>query len=198
MKSIFKQYVATNQIKNIPTYSLSQDPLELHFGKVRSKNGFNDNPNVQQYEAANRSIVAIGFVLNSKDGNCVPLKQASHSISKILEVSSRQKKTYSDENSNEFELALTGAEALYNCDFNEVDLGILQVALGTISIVHIANIIESNIKNRFNQFYCAGCVDVFNDEKVENAFLNSKFHQKPCKSTYDICWKYFERTTILN
>lgn len=47
---IYKEYVEeTKMLKQISTYSFSQDHLELFHGKLRARNGHNDNPNVVQF-----------------------------------------------------------------------------------------------------------------------------------------------------
>lgn len=55
--SMFKELVEENQIFTcLPTYHLSQDVLEMFFGKIRSCCGFNNNPNADQFKGAYRKI----------------------------------------------------------------------------------------------------------------------------------------------
>ena len=39
------------------TYKFNQDHIELLFGGIRAKGGFNNNPTVAQFEAAYKSII---------------------------------------------------------------------------------------------------------------------------------------------
>lgn len=54
IKSIYDMYVEPGLIKSLPTFRLSQDPLESLFGRIRTLNGNNDNPNVTQFTSAFR------------------------------------------------------------------------------------------------------------------------------------------------
>lgn len=55
------------------------------------------------------------------------------------------------------------------------------------SIAHVANVIENKISSLGN-WYCSECVNVFNqNEKVQNAFLSSKYAGNPCLDTVKIC-----------
>lgn len=57
-------------MRYLPTYRLSQDPLEVFFGTLRRRLGCNDNPNVAQLAYSVRAVLC--FKLSSaKNGNCV-------------------------------------------------------------------------------------------------------------------------------
>lgn len=50
IKAMYKELVEENELlKCLPTYHLSQDKLELFFGKIRSCCGHNNNPNADQF-----------------------------------------------------------------------------------------------------------------------------------------------------
>lgn len=69
--SLYTEYVEEKKLlKSIPTYSLSQDPLEIFFGKTRSLNGYNDNPSCQQFQSAYRKLLVHSTVCTSKSANC--------------------------------------------------------------------------------------------------------------------------------
>lgn len=44
-------------LRCLATYRFSQDHLEMHFGKIRTLNGHNDNPNAQQFCSAYRKLL---------------------------------------------------------------------------------------------------------------------------------------------
>ncbi len=50
--SMFETYIQTDILKFLPMYKLSQDHLETFFCAVRSRGGWNNNPNVKQLMAA--------------------------------------------------------------------------------------------------------------------------------------------------
>jgi hypothetical protein len=56
------------------TYKLSQDHLELFFSKIRLRGGFNNNPSVQQFKAAFRSLVLKNCTSPSANANCMSLE----------------------------------------------------------------------------------------------------------------------------
>lgn len=51
-KVLFMQLVQKSTLKYIATYRLSQDHLEIFFGCIRQKGGYNNNPNVLQFKSA--------------------------------------------------------------------------------------------------------------------------------------------------
>lgn len=69
---------------NLPTFSFSQDHLESFFGRIRSRHGFNDNPNVQQFCGAFRRIIVNQEIRSSQSSNC-------QDHLNILTVSSRRR-----------------------------------------------------------------------------------------------------------
>lgn len=79
---MYTRYVETGAIKSLPTYQLSQDPLESLFSRIRSLNGNCDNPPVTQFTSAIRKILLHNEITSSHSANC-----ADHL--KILTVSSR-------------------------------------------------------------------------------------------------------------
>ena len=58
LENLYKYYVKEKKLlKYILTYKLSQDHLELFFGAVRSKGGYNNNPTARQFEAAYKRLL---------------------------------------------------------------------------------------------------------------------------------------------
>lgn len=75
LKVLFSRLVETNVMKYIATYRLSQDHLELFFGCIRQKGGYNNNPNVVQFKSAYKKILNHLELKNNFSGNCVPLEK---------------------------------------------------------------------------------------------------------------------------
>ena len=60
-----------NPFKYLLTYKFSQDHLELLFSCIRSRGGWNNNPNVLQLKYALRSMLMRNAITASKNANCV-------------------------------------------------------------------------------------------------------------------------------
>jgi len=82
------------------SYKLSQDQLEVFFIALRSRGGFNNNPNAIQFKSAYKRLLVRHQVSGSEYGNCSTIDTAS-----ILFVSANQKKSadviYTDTNLEE-------------------------------------------------------------------------------------------------
>lgn len=70
VKSIYDEYIETDKFEKLPTFNLSQDPLESLFSRVRYLNGCNDNPNVEQFMSAMRKLLIQNELISSKHANC--------------------------------------------------------------------------------------------------------------------------------
>ena len=57
--------------KYVLSYKMSQDHLELLFGRIRRMGGYNNNPNVVQLQQAMRRLTLHNFVSPSAAGNCI-------------------------------------------------------------------------------------------------------------------------------
>lgn len=85
LKAIYEECVESGLMQFLPTFSFSQDHVESFFGRIRSMNGYNDNPTVEQFCAAFRRIVINNEITCSEFSNC------EDSLN-ILNVSSRKPK----------------------------------------------------------------------------------------------------------
>ena len=56
-------------------YTFSQDHLELLFSCVRSKNGFNNNPDVRTFKSAMKGILLRVSIIASKHTSCLAFEQ---------------------------------------------------------------------------------------------------------------------------
>lgn len=70
-QSVYHKLIASNTIESLSTFRFSQDPLESLFGRIRSLNGYNDNPNEQQFCSALRKVTVNTEVTCSSFSNCV-------------------------------------------------------------------------------------------------------------------------------
>lgn len=69
-RSIYMELVETNLMNSLPTQMFSQDQLESFFGRIRSMNGCNTNPTVEQFCSAFRRTVVNNDIKCSNNGNC--------------------------------------------------------------------------------------------------------------------------------
>jgi len=83
-----------NGINYLLSYKLSQDHLEVFFSALRSRGGFNNNPNAIQFKSAYKRLFVKHQISGSEYGNCSTINTAS-----LLFVSLNKKK---------------GADAIYN------------------------------------------------------------------------------------
>lgn len=89
MSSIHNLYL--DLVKNGPmdyllTFKLSQDHLETFFGSIRSRHGFNNNPNAIQFRSAYKQLIIHNEVTSPATANCITLDETN-----ILTTSSTSK-----------------------------------------------------------------------------------------------------------
>jgi len=59
-RNMFTQLVEGGQLKYLLTYKTSQDHLEIFFGKIRSRQGCNDNPTADQFSSTYKRLLMHG------------------------------------------------------------------------------------------------------------------------------------------
>lgn len=75
LKILFSRLIDSNIMKYMATYRLSQDHLELFFGCIRQRGGYNNNPNVIQFRAAYKKLLNHLELKSTFRGNCIPLEK---------------------------------------------------------------------------------------------------------------------------
>lgn len=189
MESIYKECVETNFVDQLYTFRFSQDPLESLFGRIRSLNGFNDNPTVQQFCAAIRKIsVNIGLRC-SQSSNCkdsldiltVPSNSRDTSDKARGSIESHpdpdpESDTDDDDCSNSKEDILTKKQ-IEDCEY-------LLDCPEDINVAYVASLIETRIE--IGRFECEDCLSVISDNDKIPVTLKFRKTETPCKSTYQI------------
>lgn len=180
VKSIYTNYVeGTKMLKSLPVFSLSQDHLEGFFGKIRSLNGCNDNPTVQQFSAAYKKLLTHSDIKLSNFSNCED-NIYQQMASDILTVSSKKQNCEQEpmEDENFLDIVST-VHALSESNH-------LVETLSDTSIAFIASKIESKILR--SEINCQQCATVFSEnQKIDKNIAISSSMMKPCKSTFEIC-----------
>ena len=71
----YKSFIACSdpQLSYITTYKMSQDHIELFFGKIRSMGGCNNNPTSKQFSCAYKKLLVHNDIQDVLRGNCLPL-----------------------------------------------------------------------------------------------------------------------------
>lgn len=181
LHNIYTEYILTGEIDELPTYCLSQDPLEIFFGKNRTHYGNNDNPTVEQFMSSYRQILMYSTVLISKDSNCkqdFEYDMELEPFSNILFTTSRRA-TFENKNVDptpeELEEIYATLDRIETVQRNSLT----DAQLSECAISHVAEIIETRLKAK--EPNCEHCKNVF-DEDEEIRSLS-----KPCLSTVKIC-----------
>lgn len=176
LKSIYEEYVITGKIQKIPTFQLSQDPLESFFGRIRSRCGCNDNPTVQQFKSAYRKIlinkeINSSSLANCKDKLCIYFV-ASTSKDKRLEMIDSTNDASGERKENQLEK--------FSANDNLLDI------YSELTICQIASDIEQKILN-IARFDCELRMNVFDEnDKIPSSIIPHAL-SSPCISTVHLC-----------
>jgi len=178
------------------TYRISQDHLEMFFGKIRAMNGNNDNPMPHQFTSAYRKLQLQCDIPVSAFSNVTSLVSSN-----VLTISSFPKRrSMLDKEVDEFRNApqsdfqplvsnsALDAGSVEFLEWEQILAGeYLTDKLQDPGIVFAANIIERKLKT-CDQVYCQWCVKVLEDnEKVNNQMCINVDRDIPCASTYQLC-----------
>lgn len=179
----------------LATYRMSQDHLEMFFCKIRSMNGFNDNPMAQQFISAYRklllqsdvSISGCANVLRRGTSNVLIVTSGSKRLANLEEDVAkhsnqivRHEEVTPSSQSNEDLLELFELELLE-------DNAYLSDNMQDVGVCYIANIIERRLTT-CEQIHCKFCLQVFAiNKKVDNKSCVNIHLGKPCISTYQLC-----------
>lgn len=188
--SMFREYIEEqNLLPYISTYSLQQDVIEMFFGKIRARCGFNNNPNVHQFKGAYRQLCTNIKIQISSFANCRYFDTElpnTHYYSNIMTVSSKRAKFIPNE---AFEDVVEQqkddiVEEVFRLGEIEKNNPLID-NMSNFSIFYAASCIEARIKNK-STFFCNECRNVFDENEKCN--LNSNITiSAPCLHTYEIC-----------
>lgn len=184
-----------DKMTHFRTYALSQDRLELLFGKIRARNGHNDNPNCAQFKGAYRRLLADIEIRPPSSANCMmfdPIDLHTFNIqSNLCSVTSRRPNIdmMSDDtfktNLMQFEENQENLEALSDLVGMRESNHLLD-GFANASIAYASKLIEESILAA--DFHCECCKDVFiENEKLRDPTICLIPTKRPCLSTYNIC-----------
>lgn len=190
LMAMYKKYVEEeNLLKTIPTYYLLQDPVEMFFGRIRSRCGMNNNPNVHQFKGCFRRLLANMKLMSSPNENCRifddDLPDNLH-YSDIYFVSSRKVQNVENDFEEQFENQKDEIlQEITKVDEAESCSELLNLT-SNYTLAYIASSIESKIMN-CPRFYCGNCKSVFDENEKVFGVDFDLIKSKPCKSTFQIC-----------
>lgn len=181
----YTEYVEEDsKISMIPTYSLQQDPLEKFFGRLRARNGFNNNPNIQQFKGAFRRLLCNIEIDAPDTGNCRIFERSlpeDYLFSNVFTVSSKRTNlTFGDIEDAYKEQEEDILKTVFQIDQIEMHDPLLDTATN-YRVAHVAKEIENKIRKRLE---CRDCMGVF---ETESKAIGVGSITMPCKSTFKIC-----------
>lgn len=179
LKSIFNDYVTSGHFGAIPTFNLSQDPLESLFSRVRFLNGNNDNPTVEQFASSIRKLLVQSEFTASERANCkddlnILIVPSTSSVPNSVEP------VLDDELLNKQMIYLSQVKRFCTDD------NVLDQFTGA-TIAYNAGLIEQKVE-QIGRFNCEECEKVFKvNDKLGNDCIKSVKMNTPCISTDLVC-----------
>lgn len=174
------------------TYALSQDHIEIFFGKIRSFHGHNNNPDVVNFQSAYKKLCNSIHVMVPEQSNCRKFQMELSSLtwkSDVYFVSSRRPLLLNNKLDADF-MAKVNAEREKICSdvttLDQMDRTnyLIDDCVGA-SISYVARQIEEKIEN---SFFCDDCKSIFiENDHMSYGFKRYVTKRLPCRSTYYIC-----------
>lgn len=185
--SLYSRFVEGEKImSSLNTYRLSQDHLEMTFGRIRSMNGCNDNPTSIQFQSALRKLLHKCDIRISSSSNVAIIGCASN----VLTVTSRRAQLYDDlgaylpDQTTDVQDVVDDDE-LHTLEALETSIHVTELPHLT-SIAFVANIIENRLLQN-DKIACELCVRTFKENEKVDSHLCLTEGDKPCKSTFQLC-----------
>lgn len=142
-----------NPFKYILTYKYSQDHLELLFSCVRSKGGWNNNPNCVQLKYALRQMMMKNAITASKNANCVDFE--TNTIIPIFHM--KKHKAPLSEGMDETTQGQDDEEAEENLMFEHLDQNIHSDFISNI-LFYIGGFIVKKLTTKLTCEKCKKCL----------------------------------------
>jgi len=161
------------------TYKFNQDHIELLFGSIRAKGGFNNNPTVAQFEAAYKSIIINAEVKCPSTANALALDDTS-----ILRISSAPLKKKDEQSEMLDLLCAAGTEIIETEDI--FDIYEHRNYLNDV-VTYIAGFVVYKIKKNI---LCAVCEKSLGTKESGSALIGRKNRGgliQPNPDVIDIC-----------
>lgn len=182
---MYEEFVETHKwMEFFPCSKISQDPVEIFFGDVRSSNGHNDNPNTPQFISAYRKLLLQLDISTSSRSNVTNLCRSN-----VINVSSLTKTRAHSENPS-LDEPVGHSSSLHQEEYEDLNLMEIGDTALDQGIIYISSILEKRLLecDHLVYLYCTECISVIrNDRKVNEQIVMSTEINMPCESTYRIC-----------
>ncbi|KZC08093.1 THAP domain-containing protein 9 [Dufourea novaeangliae] len=157
--SVAEELLIQTNYKYLLTYNFSQDYLEIFFSKIRSRHGFNNNPNAIQFCSAFKQILLKNRIHVSPAVNCVALNDDT--IGSIFKIEwPKKNKTATADDDTEIEVGTIPTLHLQMKDY------ILHYIGGYV------------VKSLLKTLDCASCATVLVLQKNDHAYHHSTIYSK--------------------
>lgn len=95
-KTIFDTYPGAKYVRG---YQMGQDHIETLFSKIRSRGGFNNNPDILSFKSSLKSLLVKSDITPSSSANCIELdpSQQQGTLGSLLFSAKKKKKKSDDE-----------------------------------------------------------------------------------------------------
>lgn len=194
VRHLYEEYVLTGSLPYLPTFYLTQDPLESFFSRVRSLLGSNDNPTTQQLKSSIRKLLFFNEVTSTEFASC----QDNLDILSISSAIGPEPQTLRNHDDDDDDINL------FNEDEDHEAMDIANEIVREEGFIFAPSMHDTNIETKedatiafiagsierkilSSRFDCDYCKHVFDENKIDGAFINNDKTQRPCKSTFIIC-----------
>lgn len=174
IKLFYETYVINLQVlKYVLTNKFSQDHLELFFGAIRGKGGFNNNPTARQFEGAYKRLLIHTEITGPDTGNITHGEKL-----KILTCGSGQLLTKNDlgddllNTKNYFDIQNSISDDM--CAYNHSSSWDLTVYVEDV-VSYISGFVVKSIKKFLN---CTNCTKLLENDTVSSILQQRKQHGK--------------------
>lgn len=151
IKTIYNTHVSSGLLTYLLGYKFSQDHLETMFGVIRSKGGFNNNPNCAQFKAAFKRLLMRNQLTSSLNANCLNSHESFlhfSSLTKSIAANSLDKRSFS--NNLQF---YDDVMDVWEDAFDEVNtFQLSEYAADVVS--YIAGFVERTVKRKIKCEHC--------------------------------------------
>lgn len=186
LREMFAEFVETNHcMEFLAPYRLSQDHLEMFFGKIRSMNGSNDNPTASQFVSAYRKLMCTWDIDLSEYSNVRAVTSSN-----VLTVPSYPRKAKIDIETTMqiFESAAIDPDFTMN---THPELQEWRESIEWDQISQNSHLVEGQID--FGVAFTANKIgqqlihnNIMDSEKIIDRYANI-INGTPCRSTYQLC-----------
>lgn len=153
-KNIYKRYIETKELQYLLTFKFSQDHIETFFSLIRSRGGFNKNPNCSQFKIAFKRLIMRNELQSSLNGNWLA-DGTNHAdaINKTIRIKRNTTEIADDPNDDDEEEEIDVVNI-----FTDGPKQLTQYVSDVVA--HIAGYVERHLKKKCPQ--CLTCLSTKN------------------------------------